>query len=177
MSDPGFGMIDFWSWHVRFMDLVHQIFATGMSDSGFGMAKQGIWHGCMRSRIRLMAKFSGQWGRWGPLDFWSILNFCMAVLGVGRVPIGLVAPLRFKWLDSQPDSSNMGPVSTDFHEFRDFRKSEPQEARIFRKSGLPESRIFENPSFRELGFCKIQTSGAGIFQIPASGNLKSINIE
>ena len=37
----------------------------------------------------------------------------MAVLGVGRVPIGLVAPLRFKWLDSQPDSSNMGPVSID----------------------------------------------------------------
>ena len=50
-------------------------------------------------------------------------EFSMAVLGVGRVPIGLVAPLRFKWLDSQPDSSNMGPVSTDFHEFCDFLKS------------------------------------------------------
>ena len=47
----------------------------------------------------------------------------MAVLGVGRVPIGLVAPWRFKWLDSQPDSSNMGPVLTDFHEICDFLKS------------------------------------------------------
>ena len=63
--------------------------------------------------LRLMAKFSGQWGRWGPLDFCRIFKFSMAVLGVGRVPIGLVAPLRFKWLDSQPDSSNMDPVSTD----------------------------------------------------------------
>ena len=47
----------------------------------------------------------------------------MAVLGVGRGPTGLVAPLRFKWLDSQPDSSNMGPVSTNFHKFCDFLKS------------------------------------------------------
>ena len=50
-------------------------------------------------------------------------EFSMAILGVGRVLIGLVAPWRFKWLDSQPDSSNMGPVSTDFHEFCDFLKS------------------------------------------------------
>ena len=70
-----------------------------------------------------MAKFSGQWGRWGPLDFLPDFEFSMAVLGVGRVPIGLVAPLRFKWLDSQPDSSNMGPVSTDFNEFCAFLKS------------------------------------------------------
>ena len=54
------------------------------------------------------------------LVFLVDFEFSMAVLGVGRVPIGLVAPLRFKWLDSQPDSSNMGPVSTDFHEFCDF---------------------------------------------------------
>ena len=47
----------------------------------------------------------------------------MAVLGVGKGPIGLVAPLRFKWLDSQPDSLNMGPDSTDFHELCDFLKS------------------------------------------------------
>ena len=45
--------------------------------------------------------------------------------GVGRVPIGLVAPLRFKWLDSQPDSSNMGLVPTDVHDFCDLQKSCP----------------------------------------------------
>ena len=50
-------------------------------------------------------------------------EFYMAVLGVGRGPIGLVAPLRLKILDSQPDPSNMGPVSIDFHEFQLFRKS------------------------------------------------------
>ena len=59
----------------------------------------------------------------GSIGFLPDFEFSMAVLGVGRVPIGLVAPLRFKWLDSQPDSSNMGPVSTDFHEFCDFLKS------------------------------------------------------
>ena len=59
----------------------------------------------------------------GSIGFLADFEFSMAVLGVGRVPIGLVAPLRFKWLDSQPDSSNMGPVSTDFHEFCDFLKS------------------------------------------------------
>ena len=47
----------------------------------------------------------------------------MAVLEVGRVPIGLVTPLRFKWLDSQPEMSNMGPVPTDVHDFCDFLKS------------------------------------------------------
>ena len=41
----------------------------------------------------------------------------MAVLGVGSGPIGLVAPLRFKMLDSQPEKSIMGPVLTDFHDF------------------------------------------------------------
>ena len=59
----------------------------------------------------------------GSIGFLLDFEFSMAALGVGRVPIGLVAPLRFKWLDSQPDSSNMGPVSTDFHEFRQFQKS------------------------------------------------------
>ena len=53
----------------------------------------------------------------GSVGFLVDFEFSMAVLGVGRVPIGLVTPLRFKWLDSQPDSSNMGPVSIDFHEF------------------------------------------------------------
>ena len=64
-----------------------------------------------------MAKFSGQLGRWGPLDFLVDFEFYMAALGVGRGPIGLVAPLGFKTLDSQLEKSNMGPVSTDFHDF------------------------------------------------------------
>ena len=72
---------------------------------------------------RLMAKFSGQWGRLGPWDFFADFEFYMAVLGVPSSPIGFVAPLGFKILDSQPDSSNMGPVSTDFHEFCKFLKS------------------------------------------------------
>ena len=59
----------------------------------------------------------------GSVGFLVEFEFSVAVLGVGRVPIGLVAPLRFKWLHSQPDSSNMGPVSTDFHAFCDFLKS------------------------------------------------------
>ena len=62
-------------------------------------------------------------GSAGSVGFLVDVEFCMAVLGVGRVPIGLVAPLRFKWIDSQPDSSNIGPVSTDLHEFCDFLKS------------------------------------------------------
>ena len=59
----------------------------------------------------------------GVLGFFVDFEFYMAVLGVGRVSIGLVAPLRFKWLDSQPDTSNMGPVWTDFHDFEHFQKS------------------------------------------------------
>ena len=46
----------------------------------------------------------------------------MAVLRVRRGPIGLVAALRFKILDSQPDSSNMGTVWIDVHVFCDFQK-------------------------------------------------------
>ena len=53
----------------------------------------------------------------GSVGFLPDFEFYMAVLGVGRGPNRLVAPLDFKWLDSQPDSSNMGPVSTDFHDF------------------------------------------------------------
>ena len=62
-------------------------------------------------------------GSVGSVGFLVDFEFSMAVLGVWRVPIGLVVALRFKWLDSQPDSSNMGPVSTDFHDFCDFLKS------------------------------------------------------
>ena len=61
--------------------------------------------------------------RGGSVGFLADFEFYMAVLGVRRGPIGFIAPLSFKWLDSQPDSSNMGPVSTDFHEFRQFQKS------------------------------------------------------
>ena len=53
----------------------------------------------------------------GTIGFLADFEFYMAVLGVPSGPIGFVAPWRFKWLDSQPDSSNMGPVSTDFHDF------------------------------------------------------------
>ena len=62
------------------------------------------------------------WVDW-VLDFLVDFEFYMAVLGGGSGPIGFVAPLGFKMLDSQPDSSNMGPVWTDVHEFRQFQKS------------------------------------------------------
>ena len=52
-------------------------------------------------------------------QFWILYGS----LGVPSGPIRLVAALRFKILDSQPDSSNMGPVSIDFHEIWDFLKS------------------------------------------------------
>ena len=59
----------------------------------------------------------------------------MAVLGVPSGPIGLVAALRFKILDSQPEKSNMGPVWTDFHDLNIFKKvvmaSRPGIYRVF----------------------------------------------
>ena len=61
-----------------------------------------------------------------PGGVYSILfdfELSMLVLGVGRGPIGFVAPWRFKTLDSQSQKSNMGPVLVDFHDFRIFRKS------------------------------------------------------
>ena len=58
----------------------------------------------------------------GSIGFLADFEFHMAILEVRRGPIGLVAPLRFKIIDSQPDSSNMGPVPTDVHDFRLFRK-------------------------------------------------------
>ena len=51
------------------------------------------------------------------MDFLVDFDFYMAFWGVGMGPIGLVAPLRFKTLDSQPEKSNMGPVSTNVHDF------------------------------------------------------------
>ena len=56
------------------------------------------------------------------MGFLADFEFYTVVLGVRRGPIGLVAALRFKILDSQPDSSNMGPVWIDFHVFCDFQK-------------------------------------------------------
>ena len=51
------------------------------------------------------------------MGFLVDFEFYMAVLGVRMGPIGLVAPLGFKTLDSQLEKSNMGPVSTDVHDF------------------------------------------------------------
>ena len=59
----------------------------------------------------------------GSVGFLFDFEFYMAVLGVRSGPIGLVAPLRFKIFDSQPDSLNMSPVPIDFHDFRLFQKS------------------------------------------------------
>ena len=57
----------------------------------------------------------------GSVGFLVDFEFSMAVLWVGRVPIGLVAALRFKTLQSQPEKSNMGVVQADFHELGDFQ--------------------------------------------------------
>ena len=59
----------------------------------------------------------------GSIGFLPHLDFYMAVLGVGSGPIGLVAPLRFKTLDSQLDTSNMDPFQTDVHDFEHFPNS------------------------------------------------------
>ena len=59
----------------------------------------------------------------GFIGFLHDFEFYMPVLGVLSGPIGFVAPLRFKILDSQPDSSNMGLFPTESHEITDFLKS------------------------------------------------------
>ena len=59
----------------------------------------------------------------GSSGFVVDFEFYMAVWGVPSGPIGFVLPLRFKWLDSQSDSSNMGPVPIDVSDFRVFQKS------------------------------------------------------
>ena len=59
----------------------------------------------------------------GSVGFLVYFESYMAVLGVGRGLIGLVTALRFKTLDSQPDSSNTCPVAIDVHDFRLFHKS------------------------------------------------------
>ena len=59
----------------------------------------------------------------GSIGLLADFEFYMTVLGVPSGPIGFVAALAFKILDSQPDSPNMGPVSNDFHDFQSFQKS------------------------------------------------------
>ena len=59
----------------------------------------------------------------GSVGFLFDFESYMAVLGVGRGSILLVAPLRFKIRDSQPKRSNMAPFSTDFHDFRVFESN------------------------------------------------------
>ena len=56
-------------------------------------------------------------GSVGSWDFLADFEIYMPVLGVRRGPIGLVAPWRFQTLDSQPDPSNMGPVSNICDDF------------------------------------------------------------
>ena len=51
----------------------------------------------------------------GSIGFLADFESCMAVLVVPSGPIEFAAPLGFKMLDSEPDSSNIDPVSTDFH--------------------------------------------------------------
>ena len=59
----------------------------------------------------------------GSIGFSADFEFCMAVLRVPSGPIGFVAALGFKILDSQPEKSNMGPVQTDINDFEHFQKS------------------------------------------------------
>ena len=59
----------------------------------------------------------------GSVGFLPDFEFYMPVLGFRRGPIGFIAPLSFKWLDSQPEKSNMGPVPTDLYDFLTFQKS------------------------------------------------------
>ena len=60
----------------------------------------------------------------GSIGFLADFESYIAVLGVGRGPIGFIAPLSFKWLDSQPEKWNMGPVPIDVHDFLTFQKSQ-----------------------------------------------------
>ena len=70
-----------------------------------------------------MVKFSAELGRLGLLDVLVDFVSYMMVWGVGRGPNGFAAPWRFEMFNSQPDSSSIGPVSTNFDNVCDFRKS------------------------------------------------------
>ena len=88
-------------------------------------------------------------GSVGSIGFLIEFEFSMAVLGVPSGPIGFVATMGFKILDSQPDSSNMGPVWTEFHEFGHFQKS----CRGFLARHLPSFR----PGAPKTGFSSFLT--------------------
>ena len=60
----------------------------------------------------------------GSVGFFADFEFYMPVLGFRRGPIGFIAPSSFKWLDSRPEKSNMGPVPTEFHDFLTFQQSQ-----------------------------------------------------
>ena len=59
----------------------------------------------------------------GSVGFLTDFEVYIGVSEVGRGPIGLVAPLRFKMLDYQTEKLNMGLVSIDFPDIGHFRKS------------------------------------------------------
>ena len=80
----------------------------------------------------------------GSIGFLVEFELYMVVLGVGRGPIGLVPPLRFKTLDSQPEKSNVGPASTGFHDFRLLQKSCDDSPACYLpwfRPGAPSSRL------------------------------------
>ena len=56
------------------------------------------------------------------MGFLADFEFYIAALGIPSGPLGFVAALGFKILDSQPEKSNMGPVWTDVYEFEHFQK-------------------------------------------------------
>ena len=101
------------------------------------------------------------------VGFLAALKSYMAVLGVPSGPIGFVAALGFKILDSQPEKSNMSPVwigiSPDFLNVLGFSEcpwifwifgfSDFLEVRFpeIRTSGNPKIRIFSLPDFRVSG--------------------------
>ena len=62
-------------------------------------------------------------GSVGSVGFLVDFEYSMAVLGVGRGPVEFIAPLSFKWLDSQPVKSNMSPDPIDVYDFHHFQKS------------------------------------------------------
>ena len=73
--------------------------------------------------IRLTESFSLHLFRLGPFGLLVDFESYMTVWGSRSGLIEWVAPCRFSFLDSQPDSLNMGAVPRDFHEFRLLGKS------------------------------------------------------
>ena len=67
--------------------------------------------------LRLVKIFSVHFGGWSPVVFLLGTEFSVVVLNVASCPIGLVAASRFKMLDSQSGSANVGSVSICFHDF------------------------------------------------------------